>query len=511
MERYLFTLALVVLLVFPKNLFGQNQATQLIQEMVEAMGGLEKYQQLKDVSYTYTYRDLTNGKADISTEKYRYEGELSWAEFHEHTKNVHPDKKGPVTQAWNGKEAWLLLEGNFVPAPPALRMVKFSRQTSFFWLNMMYKLLDPGVNHRMIPDREFEGKSYKMVEITYGENVGDAQDKFLLYIDPASKLVDHFLFSNAFFSKEAPPRMMHIKYQEVDGLKFPKRQWYESADWEGNIVKRPGPNPSEKIYENIKLNTGLKKSLFDKPILTNIPMADIRNAYLKKGIKESDKTKGKELIAKLEEACGGFNAWSSFKRGRFIQTADWYENETNWTTNPQEFEMSCAIGGSDGKLTLLNGPKAGMTWTVKEGSVFDIDGKADKEHQEMIWHKQDYKSYWFQFPFKIREADIISFAGQREIEGITYEIVYATWYSEGPNSKYDQFMLHLHPETHRLDYLEFTIRDVFPMATGVSKFTNYEENDGITLPMSQYLTMGTLDKPMKKLHENHYKKIAFFK
>ena len=494
------------------SIIGQNdtkKVSQILLDMVQALGGLDKYQELKDVTYTYTYRDLVTGAQDVSIEKYLYEGELSWGKYTEHTKNVATDKEGPITQAWNGKEAWLIQEGNFVPAPPALRMVKFARETSFFWFNMMYKLVDPGTRYQVLPNRAFDEKEYLVVEVSYDEGIGDAQDRFILYLNPHSKLVEHFLFSNAFFSKEAPPRMMHIEYQNVQGLKFPKRQWYESADWDGNIVERPGPNPSEKVYTNIQFNSGIDKSLFDKPILTEIPLADIRNAHLKRGIQATDREKGKALIRKLEEACGGYQKWRSHDSANFIQSADWYDNETNWTTNPQDFEMTCVVGGSDGELTLLNGPKAGTRWIIRNGVTLTHDGLIDQENHAMVWHKQDYKSYWFQFPFKIREADLISYAGQREIEGTTYNIVYATWHSEEPNSRYDQFMLYLNPETNLLEWLEFTIRDIFPMATGISQFTNFQERNGIKLPMSQFLTMGTLDNPMKKLHENHYKNFRF--
>ena len=487
-----------------------DAGTQLLKEMVAAMGGSEKYHQLRDVTYTYTYRDMMSGKQDVSIEKYLYEGELSYGKYTEHTKNVSPDKEGPVLQAWNGKEAWLIVEDNFVQAPPALRMVNFSRNTSFFWFNMMYKLLDPGTIHKALPNRTFDGKEYRVAEVTYEEGVGDAQDRFILYINPETKLVEHFLFSNDFFGPNAPVRIMHIEFQEVGGLKFPKRQWYETADWEGNLVKG-GPPKSEKIYADIKLNSGLEKSFFDKPILTNIPMADLRNEFLEKGITPESSKKGKELISRLEDACGGFENWQKFSTSQFIQTADWYDNETNWTINPQEFEMTCTIGGSDGTLTLLNGPKKGTTWNIKNGMTYTSNGKPDLENQKMIWHKQDYKSYWFQFPFRMREADIISYAGQRTIKGVNYDIVYVTWHSETPNSKYDQYMLYLNPDTHQLDWLEFTLRDRHPMAGGISQFANYKENNGITLPMSQFLTMGTLDKPMKKLHENHYQSFRFLK
>lgn len=483
-----------------------NEATQLLEDMVDELGGMEAYRALADVTFTYTYRDTVKGVQDVSTEKFLYDGELAWAEYTTHTKNVFPDKEGPVQQAWNGEKPWLLVEGNFIPAPPALRVAKFARNTAFFWFNMMYKLLDPGAIHKLLPNRTFEGKEYQAVEVTYGEKVGDAQDKFILYINPETKLVDQFLFTNMFFGAK-DPRMMFVQYETVNGLKWPAYRKYKPADWEGNIQEEA--DWAEQISTDIQFNTGIERSLFDKPILTNIPMADLRNEHLRKGISKEDRRKGKALIAEMEKACGGMEKWKSYTSASFTQTADWYDNETNWTTNPQQFELTCTLGHSDGKLSLLNGPKKGMTWQIKNGKTLGEDGQFDAEHHEMVWHKQDYKSYWFQFPFKIREAEIISYAGQREIEGTTYDIVYATWHSEGPNSRYDQFLLYLHPETRRLEWLEFTIRDIFPMAAGVSQFTNYQEQDGLTLPRSQFLTQGTLDRPMKKLHENHYQKISF--
>ncbi len=251
----------------PSPTSTMNEGESLIQEMLVAMGGLDKYQNLKDVTYTYTYRDMVSGVQDVSIEKYLYEGELAWAKYTEHSKNIYPESSGPVTEAWNGQDVWQIVEDTLVTNPGALKMVKFGRNTSFFWFNMMYKMLDDGSRHKLLPNRNFDGKEYQIVEVTYEENIGDAQDKFMLYINPASKLTEHFLFSNTFFSKMAPPRMMHIEFATYEGLKFPKRQWYEPADWEGNILEKkgPGPNNSEKIYANVSFNTGVERSLFDKP------------------------------------------------------------------------------------------------------------------------------------------------------------------------------------------------------------------------------------------------------
>jgi len=247
---------------------GNNSS--LIDQMIEALGGLENYNKLHDVTYNLVYRDTLKNVQDVSIEKYLYKGELSWAKYTEHTKNVFPESSNPVIQAWNGQEAWVIADGNFIPAPSAKRMARFARNTAFFWFNMMYKMADKGTHHKMLPEREFKGTNYNIVEVGYEEGVGDAQDRFVLYINPKTKLVDHFIFSNAFFGPDVPPRMMHVTYEEYNGLKFPKKLAYEMSDWEGNLL--PGPMRAEKLFSNVKFNTGISQDLFEKPKLENIPL-----------------------------------------------------------------------------------------------------------------------------------------------------------------------------------------------------------------------------------------------
>jgi hypothetical protein len=42
---------------------------------------MEKLRTFRDVEYKYTYRDKKTGKADISIERYVFDGELSWAKY----------------------------------------------------------------------------------------------------------------------------------------------------------------------------------------------------------------------------------------------------------------------------------------------------------------------------------------------------------------------------------------------------------------------------------------------
>lgn len=255
----------------------------------------------------------------------------------------------------------------------------------------------------------------------------------------------------------------------------------------------------------------IENSVKQKTEMKNVPLADLRTAALKDGLDSLELEKGQELLHQLENASGGFDKWNHYKTGEFIMTADWYGNETNWTTNPQKFSMVCELGTYNSELTLLNGPQKDNTWKIKNDKSYAInkEGNQSLDMNEMILHKNRYKSYWFQLPFRLREASIIASAGEKIINNVNYDVLFITWKSVEPNPEYDQYMIYLNKDTHLISCLEFTLREAHPMATGVSKFENYKEQNGIVLPTSQYIAQGTLDKPRTKLHENHISEFYF--
>lgn len=236
-----------------------NPAEALIHEMVEASGGIDKYRTLKDVEYEYTYHTLKDGKKDVSIERYIYDGEKSWAKYTTHEVFVFPGQEGEAIQGYNGKESWVTFNGERITEPQVAKLADFARKTNFYWLNMMYKLMDPGTNYELLEDVEMNDTKYKRVKITYGENVGDAQDIYLLYINPETKLVDQFLFTVMDFGM-ANPLLMEVKYEEVAGLKWTTYRRYTQSDWDGNIPE--GAIWTEEISKNLKFNTGVDESIF---------------------------------------------------------------------------------------------------------------------------------------------------------------------------------------------------------------------------------------------------------
>ena len=83
----------------------------LVERMVRTIGGKDALYKLKDVQYTYIYQDAKTGKQDVSTERYIFDGELSWAEYHK-TDCTMPDVNGTLVQSYDGKQSWTTLDGN---------------------------------------------------------------------------------------------------------------------------------------------------------------------------------------------------------------------------------------------------------------------------------------------------------------------------------------------------------------------------------------------------------------
>ncbi len=232
----------------------------LVSRMVRAIGGVEGLYAKKDVQYRYLYRQ-PNGNQDISIERYLFDGELSWAEYSAY-QTAGPEFEGKkVTQGYSGKSSWVTVDGVPSEDPGAIKRADFLRKTNFYWFAMMFKLLDPGLNYAYEGTRNYEGVEYDLVKITFGDNVGDAQDTYLLYINPYTDLVDLFLFTVMDFGV-AEPFMMKVDYTPVEGLMLPAVRRYAPATWAGDMR---GQDWAIEIMTEVKFNNGFKPAQFEKP------------------------------------------------------------------------------------------------------------------------------------------------------------------------------------------------------------------------------------------------------
>ncbi|MEM6823032.1 MAG: alpha/beta hydrolase [Verrucomicrobiota bacterium] len=239
-----------------------HDARALISKVVEANGGAQALRRLSDVSFDYTFRIKNTDAVDTSHERYIFEGEISYAEYSKREVYAVPQLSGSYTQFFNGTQTVSKLNGNLITEQQPAQVGHALRRTNYYWFAMMFKLLDPGVNHKLLPTRIVDGISYKIVEITFGDNIGDVKDRFVLYVNPETYKVDQFLYTAVGFGV-TDPSLMKVKYEEINGVYLTTYRKYAPADWEGNVIKDFW---TEQLTENVTFNTGFDTTTIQGPM-----------------------------------------------------------------------------------------------------------------------------------------------------------------------------------------------------------------------------------------------------
>lgn len=237
----------------------QNKGHELVYNMVQKVGNYDSLAKKKDVLYTYKYQ-TPDGKADISKEKYLFDGELSYGEYQQHERTFE-DLKGKIEQGYDGSGYWLKHNGEILNDTTRLKRVAFNRPTNFYWFTMFQKLLDPGVNYEYLGEKTIAEKAYDVVKISFTTSDEKPTDVYQLYINKNTSLVDQFLFSVVDFGVMETPYLMHLEYEEVDGMLIPTKRLYKKSTWNADLSEEPW---IQVTWTDIKFNNGLSKADFKK-------------------------------------------------------------------------------------------------------------------------------------------------------------------------------------------------------------------------------------------------------
>ena len=236
----------------------QNKGHELIYKVVQKTGDAGKLSRLKDVVYTYTYT-TPDGKQDISTEKYIFDGEMSYGRYNKHERTL-TQFEGAIEQGFDGTTFWLKNNGQYVDNEEVMKRVVFNRKTNYYWFAMFQKLLDPGLKYKYIKEQTLNGKTYDIVDVLFDSD--KPTDTYRLYINRKTSLVDQFIFTVVDFNVVEEPFLMKMEYEEIDGLLIPTKRQYTKADWEGNVVNEEAWIDVQ--WTDTQFNNGLSKALFKR-------------------------------------------------------------------------------------------------------------------------------------------------------------------------------------------------------------------------------------------------------
>lgn len=241
-----------------KKLEFENKAHELVYNMTQKIGDYNKLLDKKDVVFTYTYQTPDN-KTNVSTEKYMFDGELSYGHYTQHERTM-PNLEGEIEQGYDGNEYWLKHNGEIVTDTLALKKVAFNRPTNYYWFTMMQKLMDPSVNYEYVKEQTIDSTAYDVVKISFDAEDEKPRDIYQVYINKDTKLIDQFLFTVADF-KKMTPSLMQLEYTEVDGFLIPSKRRYKASNWDAEVTDKPWVTAN---WTDIKFDNNLTKADFQK-------------------------------------------------------------------------------------------------------------------------------------------------------------------------------------------------------------------------------------------------------
>ena len=138
------------------------------------------------------------------------------------------------------------------------------------------------------------------------------------------------------------------------------------------------------------------------------------------------------------------------------------------------------------QLTFLDGQRKGITWGIQDNNTYKIDNKGNTTWASDWITEFNLPSYrFFLFlPFLLSEAELITYAGSKEIHGENYELVFATWEKWTPHKNADQYLIWINSDTKMIDYVQGTVRAIVGRSITALSFKDYQEVLGLKIPFS---------------------------
>lgn len=234
-----------------------QNATAILTAMEQAHGGWNHLRDKKDVTYNYEYT-VPEGKADISTERYIFDSEISFGHYTRHEINTMPTENGIVTHLFDGEKTTIILNEDVIKNERTISIAEFVRRANYFWFVMPYKLNDPGTIAKYLGTEVYNDITYAKLEVTYDAKITrkEQNDIYILYINQETQLIDRFYFSLPFLGISAPVILAEYQYEIIEGQKIAVNRNYFLPDAKGAYEESPSIT---QTLSQIKFNNGFTK------------------------------------------------------------------------------------------------------------------------------------------------------------------------------------------------------------------------------------------------------------
>lgn len=235
-------------------------------------------------------------------------------------------------------------------------------------------------------------------------------------------------------------------------------------------------------------------------------LADIRPPTLAtdRDVGPAASRRGRELLSAARDRYGSEKDYRAQKTGRLILTDEWHAPlaravAMHWDHNGQRMQLDWNLLSDNARLQILDGPAKGKSFGLVNGRTYEANslqdaGGADgnfvpgRPDAPRVVNNADYKFalqtilYFMEFPYRIMSADIVAYAGQRELDGQMYDMVFVSWNDARPQEDVDQYIVYINRRTGLMDRLHYTIREKFRFTTASCIYSDFQRTDGFLFP-----------------------------
>lgn len=242
--------------------------------------------------------------------------------------------------------------------------------------------------------------------------------------------------------------------------------------------------------------------------------ADLRpDAMARKGRPEDAAIQRGRALLEAAAKTHGLEAWRGKPLTQLVLRDYWPHWLTRtaampWDESGAKVQLTIQTGTDTSRLDFLSGKRRGEAWGVQQWATYTVGKKTRPrfEKHEDAWFWLPTIEYFFELPWRIREATEVASLGPRTRGGKTYDRVFATWGGFARSDTIDQYIVWIERETGRVGLVEFTARDVYGWVVGVAVYTGYSAQDGVLVPKTITIYEG-LDADV--LHRMELESVTF--
>jgi len=247
--------------------------------------------------------------------------------------------------------------------------------------------------------------------------------------------------------------------------------------------------------------------------LASCGLADVRPESYREQPSAIQVAKGKELLEAAWKA-QGLDRLAGVETYEVIASDHWPgmmgKMGDLWPWKRRRMALRYIPGTFDAQVESLEGEYAGTTYGMQSWQYYAQEPGQNltfqEEGDEKIIFGLAAFQYFFELADRLKRTDQIAYAGTREMNGTTYEVVMVSWGDLAPQEDVDQYRVLIHPETKRIEWVTYTIRDNYLPAPaslyGTIHFEDFREVEGIWFSYKQSVFLNeNVSNPDKFAHQ----------